>query len=56
MRRKPPKVYHAYRGKSRGKKTLGIALAVLAVAAIAFTVYYFGPSILQKVLEIRSRL
>ena len=43
MRKKPPKIYHAYRGKSRWKKMLGIVLAVAAVAAIAFAVYYFGP-------------
>lgn len=43
MRRKPPKMYHAYRGKSRWKKALGIALAVAAVLAVAFAVYYFGP-------------
>lgn len=43
MRRKPPKIYHAYRGKSRWKKALGIALIALAVLAAAFAVYYFGP-------------
>ena len=42
-RRKPPKIYHAYRGKSRWKKALGIALAVLAVLAAAFAICYFGP-------------
>lgn len=43
MRKKPPKIYHAYRGKNRWKKALGIVLVVLAVLAAAFAVYYFGP-------------
>lgn len=42
-RKRPPKVYHAYRGKSQWKKVLGAVLVILAVLAIAFAVYYFGP-------------
>jgi len=42
MRKKPPKVYHAYRGKNRWKKALVTVLIVLALLAAGFAVCYFG--------------
>ena len=41
-RRKPPKIYHAYRGKRQWKNVLWIVLAVLVLAAVVFAVDYFG--------------
>ena len=41
-RKKPPKIYHAYRGKRQWKKALWIVLVILVLAAAAGAADYCG--------------